>query len=411
MQFSFALNEVRTCEKPSPSSSSVHPSDHRQFACNGVCWRAAPSDDDDDGTGAAQGIPGTVGYVPGPAVGVNSAGVPVDAAGQPVPANAAGTATPQQPGSTTNPVNPTPGGSTGAVAGTGTPSPAPTAPGTPPTTTPPVNQPPATPPACDYPAWVRQQPYGQGDIVLFRGKAYRALLENPGLNPTVSTYFWEVFECVGGGSTPPVVVEGCVLNDLLSERDITFAQMFDNPPWGPEAHFRAPVFANGYSNLCKALETPGLNEFGRSGTRDQNLREVAAFFANVAKETAHLEKPIQDIPGNSGAYIGRGAIQLTNQANYSAAGSFLGLDLVGNPQQVGTDPVTVWKTGLWFWMQYHRNANRSDPTCHELILQGDFASTIRKIKGNCAGEAPRFSTYNTNASTLGVSPGNQNVCN
>src|SRR5439155_24783845 len=92
-----------------------------------------------------------------------------------------------------------------------------------------------------------------------------------------------------GGSTG-----NCVLDMLLPQGATTFSQFFDNPPW--QGHRRDPVFADGYNQLCKAIATyAGLASFGKGGTADQNKSEVAAFFANVAEETAYLEKPVQDV--------------------------------------------------------------------------------------------------------------------
>ena len=89
--------------------------------------------------------------------------------------------------------------------------------------------------------------------------------------------------------------------------------------------------------------------FARSNNALQDKREIAAFFANVAIETAYLvyvdeggaSPTLQD-------YHGRGSLQITGQVIYQAAGAALGLNLNGQPQLASTDPV-VWQTGLWYW--------------------------------------------------------------
>jgi putative chitinase len=54
-------------------------------------------------------------------------------------------------------------------------------------------------------------------------------------------------------------------------------------------------------------------------------------------------------------FKGRGPIQLTGRANYTAAGRDLGLDLVANPKQVAT-PEVGFRTAAWFWKEKGINA-------------------------------------------------------
>ncbi len=59
---------------------------------------------------------------------------------------------------------------------------------------------------CDYPQWQQGASYHTGDIVLFNGSAYVATHDNPGYDPTISTWFWSPTSCssgsggAGGGS-------------------------------------------------------------------------------------------------------------------------------------------------------------------------------------------------------------------
>jgi hypothetical protein len=203
-----------------------------------------------------------------------------------------------------------------------------------------------------------------------------------------------------GGSTG-----SCVLDMLLPQGATTFSQFFDNPPW--QGHRRDPVFADGYNQLCKAIAMyPGLAGFGKSGTADQNKSEVAAFFANVAEETAYLEKPVQDVGVTDPTYKGRGSIQITGQAIYAAADGFLNAGIVANPDKVGTDPVLVWATGLWYWMKHGNPSTSAPQICHDSILQGQFGHTVRIIKGDCGSSDSRGNRYKSYCMTLGITPGN-----
>src|SRR6185436_13382984 len=132
--------------------------------------------------------------------------------------------------------------------------------------------------------------------------------------------------------------------------------------------------------------------------------EAAAFFSNVAHETdslAIIEEKIcaggmvqsaqcqgYGVAPNGLTYHGRGPIQLTLGANYSAARSALGLtgaqDIVQNPQVVGTDPNISWRTGFWFWMG---GLSGGGTTPHQAIIGGQgLGATIRIINGiECGG--------------------------
>jgi chitinase len=47
-------------------------------------------------------------------------------------------------------------------------------------------------------------------------------------------------------------------------------------------------------------------------------------------------------------YYGRGPLQLTWNYNYQPAGVAIGFDGINNPGIVASDPVTSFKTAVWF---------------------------------------------------------------
>ena len=54
-----------------------------------------------------------------------------------------------------------------------------------------------------YPSWVAGRSYVTGDIVRYTdGRAYIAEHDNPGYDPTISTWFWEPYACDNGPGTP-----------------------------------------------------------------------------------------------------------------------------------------------------------------------------------------------------------------
>jgi len=168
----------------------------------------------------------------------------------------------------------------------------------------------------------------------------------------------------GGDPDPDPDPSACVLDGILGEAG--FNSWF--------ASRRNPFYT--YANLCTALE--GFPGFANSGNATLDKREVAAFFANVARETGELDY-IEQIVKSPPTYFGRGPLQLTWDYNYRAAGDFLGIDLVSDPDRVARDGVVTWQTALWFWM-HADGAGKG--TCNGAIIQGrGFGQTINVING------------------------------
>ena len=167
-----------------------------------------------------------------------------------------------------------------------------------------------------------------------------------------------------------------------------------------------------YANLCKALAK--YPAFATTGDVTAQKREVAGFFANVARETGLLiyTDQISKDP-STGNYWGRGPLQLTWNYNYQACGSAIGADLIDNPGLVSTDGLITWETGLWFWMT---NDGGTGTTPHQAIVAGNFGGTIRAINGGIECNGPndganeRIAHYQTFCGALGVDPGTQLTC-
>ena len=262
------------------------------------------------------------------------------------------------------------------------------------------------PPAvCNYPDWVAKMHYAQGAIVMYMGKAYIAKNANDGLDPTISTYYWSPYAgCTPPPPKPPPPPVPCALLDKLAPAGQTTFQATYDAMLIPTFQGRVinPMYT--YAGFCKSLDSPSASMFARSNNALQDKREIAAFFANVAIETAYLvyvdeggaSPTLQD-------YHGRGSLQITGQVIYQAAGAALGLNLNGQPQLASTDPV-VWQTGLWYWT-LHVNPSVG-LNCHQAITGGNFGTTIRIIKGDCGSSADRVAQYQKNCALLGIDPGN-----
>jgi Predicted chitinase len=88
-----------------------------------------------------------------------------------------------------------------------------------------------------------------------------------------------------------------------------------------------------------------------------------------------------DKPGDGWKYRGRGFIQLTGKANYAAASKGLGIDLVGDPDRVASDPDVAAKTALWYW--------KSRKGLEDAAKKGDLSTVTKMINGGQTGLAER----------------------
>jgi predicted chitinase len=179
-----------------------------------------------------------------------------------------------------------------------------------------------------------------------------------------------------------------------------------------------------YQGLVQATKLyPG---FASEGTLDVRKREVAAFLANMARETGELVY-IEQIakgpycqdsakypcaPGQQ--YYGRGPIQISWNYNYGAAGDALGVNLLADPGLVARDAKIAWETGLWFWS----TSKPGGETCHTSMTKSlGFGATVNIINGavECGGRDPsavqdRVAHYQSYCTLLGVSPGSNLSC-
>jgi predicted chitinase len=118
--------------------------------------------------------------------------------------------------------------------------------------------------------------------------------------------------------------------------------------------------------------------------------ELAAFMGQCAHESAKFTTTKEfsngtqyegrtDLgntqPGDGARYKGRGFIQITGRANYTAAGKALGIDLVNHPE-LAERPDIATKVSIWYWN------TRVKPRV------GDFANTkqvTKKVNGGTNG--------------------------
>jgi predicted chitinase len=268
----------------------------------------------------------------------------------------------------------------------------------------------ATADACtSAPNWSAGTSYVTGNVVRYTdGKFYIAEHDNPGYDPTISTWYWDPYNC---SSTPPPAG-----SFVVSEAQ--FNQMFPN---------RNSFYT--YNGLKAALSAyPG---FANTGSDTIKKQEAAAFLANVSHETGGLVHIVEQnqanyphycdwgrpygCPAGQAAYYGRGPIQLSWNFNYKAAGDALGIDLLNNPWLVQNDAAVAWKTGLWYW---NTQTGPGTMTPHNAMVNSrGFGETIRSINGSleCNGGNPgqvqsRVDKYQQFVQILGTTPGSNLYC-
>jgi predicted chitinase len=268
--------------------------------------------------------------------------------------------------------------------------------------------------------WVAGQWYTTGNIVKFNGAYYVAEHDNPGYDPTISTWFWDPKTCssTGGstGGTGTGTTTGTGLASILSKA--TFESMFP----GRNGFYT-------YEGLVEA--TKKYPAFATTGSVDARKREIAAFLANVNHETGALVY-VEEIAkgdytdwGSSGCapeagkrYYGRGPIQLSWNYNYCAASRSIFGDqevLRRDPDRVAREAWVAWATGIWYWMT---STGPGTMTCHDAMANDrGFGETIRSINGSleCGGRNPtqvnsRIDAYRRFCSMLGVDPGGNLTC-
>ena len=151
---------------------------------------------------------------------------------------------------------------------------------------------------------------------------------------------------------------------------------------------------------------PFLNAAMREGRITTPLRR-AAFLAQLAHESVELRffeeiasgaayEGRKDLgntrPGDGRRFKGRGPIQLTGRANYTAASKTLDVDLVSNPK-LAARPEFGFRIAQWFWTTRGLNALADDRR---------FDDVTRRINGGLNGKRSRDAYYARAKQVLGA---------
>lgn len=136
-------------------------------------------------------------------------------------------------------------------------------------------------------------------------------------------------------------------------------------------------------------------------------KRIAAFLAQVAHECAQLVYTAEiasgaayegraDLgnihPGDGVKYKGRGLVQITGRANYTALTSALGIDLVNNPEQL-EQPKYAVISACWFWKTHNLN---------QYADTDKFGALTKAINGGYNGLDDRIQFWLRARKALGV---------
>lgn len=143
-------------------------------------------------------------------------------------------------------------------------------------------------------------------------------------------------------SAPPRRTGGGVIHAPAGHADVTLADL--------KAIFGSKVSTS--SRVAEGL--PALNR-AMKGAGITTPERKAAFLSTLAYEST-FDYALSEA-GQTAAYRGRGYIQLTGDFNYGPAGTYLGINLLGNPQLAASlewsAPIAIW---YWTVRRPHSNA-------------------------------------------------------
>lgn len=162
---------------------------------------------------------------------------------------------------------------------------------------------------------------------------------------------------------------------MLAPGDATVAALLKGLPPGPSKDKLSVVMPRALPakiNLYYEPLVTGMKKYAITS----NLR-MAHFIAQLGHETASFRyaEEIADgsayegrrdlgntEPGDGKRFKGRGLIQLTGRANYTAYSKDSGVDYVAKPQLVASDPFVAVDVACWYWdtRKINRSADKDD---------------------------------------------------
>lgn len=154
------------------------------------------------------------------------------------------------------------------------------------------------------------------------------------------------------------------------------------------------TFSENLNYSAKALDAIFGKYFVRAGRDAEEYHRQPEKIANVVYAN-RMDNGDTD-SGDGWRYRGRGPIQLTGKANYTAFANDMDVDVVDNPDLVSEDKEIALMSAIWFW-----NKNK----LNQYADTGDIKTMTKRINGGYIGLEDRIHHYKEAMAMLGEDAG------
>ena len=151
------------------------------------------------------------------------------------------------------------------------------------------------------------------------------------------------------------------------------------------------VFSENLNYSAKALDAVFGKYFVRAGRDAEEYARQPEKIANVVYAN-RMDNGDTD-SGDGWRYRGRGPIQLTGKANYSAFSADMDVDAVDNPDIVSEDKEVALMSAIWFWNKNGLNRYADS---------GDIKTMTKRINGGYIGLEDRIHHWEHALEAMGV---------
>jgi len=151
------------------------------------------------------------------------------------------------------------------------------------------------------------------------------------------------------------------------------------------------TFSENLNYSAKALDAVFGKYFVRAGRDANEYARQPEKIANIVY-AGRMDNGDTD-SGDGWRYRGRGPIQLTGKANYSAFSADMGVDAVDNPDQVSEDKEVALMSAIWYW-----NKNK----LNRYADAGDIKTLTKRINGGYIGLEDRIHHWEEALKALGA---------
>jgi len=176
---------------------------------------------------------------------------------------------------------------------------------------------------------------------------------------------------------------------LVTPGDATMARLLAGLPPGPTKEKLGLVMPRAMAKRIDLYYEPLVKGMTRYGI--DTPRQIAHFISQLAHESGSLLYAEElasgsayegrtdlgnNQPGDGVRFKGRGLIQLTGRNNYTQYSKFTGIDYIGDPIKLATDPFACVDVACWFW---------KDRNIGPLAEADDAKAVTKRINGGYNG--------------------------